>query len=233
MTGVFFLPLAESAGKSHSRHMVCRKHVTVFWALGVAFLLPACSYFETQKAPPPAPAAIIKAPVIIAPKPAPKPARAPEKPFAVMGMVLGDACPSKGDANAAFASCRNGRVIGIGVSIPAFDKMAKDAVFARALAKFGAPDEDRHGGLPMSIKIMEPAWTVMKTQPDLQPYHGRRAAFWWVDEVAKHFVSVEERAEAVEVRVVLADPKARLDFDKQDAARQKLEARGRDLLEKF
>ena len=230
---VFFLPLAESPAKSHSRGMLRGNHMRVLIVASLALGLTACGYFKKEeKAPPPPPK---PKPVFIAPvKPAPPPLpKKVEKPFNVFGAVLGDRCPRKRDMLAAYATCRNGRIIGIELPIPAFDDAAKARIFARAIAKYGTPHEDRRGGLPMRVKVMMPDWAAMKTQPDLRPYRGKRSAFWWVDEVAQHFISIEESAEMVTLRVVLADPKARLDFDKQQAAQQVLEKQGSELTEKF
>ena len=201
----------------------------------LALGLTACGYFEKEaKAPPapPAPEPVFEVPVKPAPPPPPPPKKV-EKPFNVFGAVLGDRCPRKRDVLAAYAKCRNGRIIGIDLSIPAFDEAAKARIFARAIAKYGTPDEDRRGGLPMRVKVMMPDWATMKTQPDLRPFREKRSAFWWVDEVAQHFISIEEGVEMVTLRVVSADPKGRLDFDKKQAAQQVLEKQGSELTEKF
>ena len=231
MARVFFLPLAESAVKSHSRGMLRGNRMRMLIVASLALGLTACGYFkEEEKAPPPPPK---PKPVFVAPvKPSPPPKKV-EKPFNVFGAVLGDKCPRQRDELAAYATCRNGRIIGIDLPIPAFDERAKERVFARAISKYGMPDEDRRGGLPMRVKVMMPDWAAMKTQPDLRPYRGKRSAFWWVDEIARHFISIEESDELVTLRVMLSDPKARLDFDKQQAAQQVLEKQGSELTEKF
>ena len=231
MVRVFFLPLAESAVKSHSRGMLRGNRMRMLIVASLALGLTACGYFKKEeKTPPPPPK---PKPVFVAPvKPSPPPKKV-EKPFNVFGAVLGDRCPHKRDVLAAYATCRNGRIIGIDIPIPAFDERAKERVFARAIAKYGMPDEDRRGGLPMRVKVMMPDWAAMKTQPDLRPYRGKRSAFWWVDEIAQHFISIEEGDDLVTLRVMLSDPKARLDFDKQQAAQQVLEKQGSELTEKF
>lgn len=201
---------------------------------GLALGLTACGYFKKEEpAPPPKPKAVFVAPVKPPPPPKPSARQKRDKPFSVFGAVLGDKCPRKRNVLAAYATCRNDRIVAIEVPIPAFDEAAKARIFARAMTKYGTPDEDRRGGLPMRIKVMMPDWAAMKTQPDLRPYRERRSAFWWVDEVARHFISLEEDPESVTIRVVLADPKARLDFDKQQAAQQLLRDQGSELTEKF
>lgn len=239
MAHVFFLPLAESPAKSHSRDMLRGNQMRLLIVASLTLGLPACSYFEKQEKMPPqkaAPRAVFVAPVAPPLVPAPPPEQPLEKvakTFAVFGAVLGDACPRQQDMLAAYATCRNDRIIGMEVPIPVFDAAAKARIFARAIAKYGTPDEDRRGGLPKRVKVMMPDWAAMKTQVDLRPYRERRSAFWWVDEVAQHFISIEEGDEAVTLRVVLADPKARLDFDKQQAAQQLLRDKGSELTEKF
>ena len=206
----------------------------VFGAVGLTVLLASCSYFEKEKPPvivaPPAPVFVPSVPEPVA-KPMPKPE--PEKPFNVFGAILGDACPRAKSMLADYATCSNGRIMAIQVEIPAFDAMAKARIFERAIAKYDTPTEDRRGGLPMRVKVMMPDWAAMKTQPDLRPYRDKRSAFWWVDEVARHFLSIEENETSVTIRVMLVDPKARLDFDKAQSAQQKLEAMGTTLTEKF
>jgi hypothetical protein len=211
-----------------------RLGVTVLASLFVV----GCSYFKD--APPMKPVKI--APVFSAPAPVVVPcevtnscpqAEAEELSFAVLGAELGDDCPRKKSMLAAYAMCRNGRIVAINLSIPAFDAAAKAQVFARALAKYGPADEDRRGGLPMRVKIMMPDWAAAKTQKDLWPYRDKRSAFWWVDEIAKHFLAIEETDIAVEIRVMLADPKARILFDKQQAARDALQEKGAELTQKF
>lgn len=233
MGGVFFLPLAESPGKSHSRGMLRVHYMRMALVALLSLGLAACGYFEKEKAPAKPMAAPIMVPPPTLPKAEPKPEPEPEVPFNVLGAVLGDACPRDGTLLAAYARCANGRIITLNLTIPAFDADAKARVFARAIAKYGTPDEDRRGGLPMRVKVMMPDWAATKTQPDLRPYHGKRSAFWWIDEMAQHFLSVDEGDEAVRIRVMLVNPKARLDFDKQQAMQEKLQAIGDALTEKF
>lgn len=206
--------------------------------LGLAAAAGLAGCAETiAPTPPPAPKQIVVAPP---PVEVPceitrscAPAAKPPAPFNVMGAVLGDDCPKRDSKLAPFAACKGGKIMAIKLDIPAFSKAAKNAVFIKALEKYGRPTEDRHGGIPMRMKVMLPGWTLDKTPTDLRSFRGRRSMFWWIDETAAHYLSVNEGAASVTLHLEKLQPEARAKFDRDTQMQQTLENKGKELTEAF
>lgn len=220
----------------------CAKRFGAVAKLGVAGLLAAGLAACTQTVAPPPTAVDLPKQIVVAPPPIdvpceitrtcpPKPK--PPAPFNVMGAVLGDACPKADSLLAPFASCRGGKIMSVRLEIPAFGAAAKNAVFTRALEKYGRPTEDRHGGIPMRMKVMLPDWALDQTPPDLRAYNGKRSMFWWIDETAAHYLSLLETDKAVLIHLEKLQPQVRAKFDRDAAAREKLEDKGKALTEAF
>jgi hypothetical protein len=161
------------------------------------------------------------------------PIEKPAAPFNVMGAVIGGACPPKETLLARFAVCQNGLIAGITVIIPALDEAAKARVFARALVKYGAPYEDRTGGVPMQSKVDIPDWAASKTPPQLAETRGKRYMFWWIDQVAKHYLAVSELDEAVKIMLRRDDDEARRLANDNKSAADKLSEQGAKLTAAF
>lgn len=219
--------------------MWVRRNMRLVFSLGTVALMLGCT--PTQKKPPP-PAPPVIAPAYVPPPPVEVPCEVtdtcpviakPPAPFNVMGAIIGDACPKTDDMLAPFASCRNGEISGITVIIPTLDEAAKNKVFARALSKYGTPFEDRTGGVPMQAKVTMPDWAATKTPPQLAETRGKRYVFWWIDEVAKHYLAVSELDEAVKIALRRLDVEAREKADRLKVEADKLTAEGARLTEAF
>ena len=219
--------------------MMVRRSVLAVVALGSLLLLHGCA--PPQKKPPAAPLPTI-APAYEPPPPVVVPCEVtgtcpevakPPAPFNVMGAIIGDNCPETEAMLAPFAICRNGLISGITVVIPALDEAAKARVFARALSKYGAPYEDRTGGVPMQAKVTMPDWAATKTPPQLAETRGKRYVFWWIDEVAKHYLAISELDEAVKIALRRLDADAREKADRRKVETDKLQAEGARLTEAF
>ncbi len=189
-----------------------------------------------------APTDIKPPPVIAKPKPVDvpceltdtcPPAPKPPAPYNLMGRVLGDACPQKADLLAAYATCRNGQIVAIDIAIPTQDEAAKQRVFDRALVKYGAPFEDRRGGVPMVQKVAMPDWAADKTPPQLNQTRDKRYMFWWIDEVAKHYLAVSEAENAVEVSLHRLDRAARQRANNLQTRNKRIAETGKQLTEAF
>lgn len=230
--------LAESGGAAHIQRMsVLRMPVVIALA---ALLAAAC-----QPTPKPAPKPVMASPkpIMVAPeKPVEVPCEVtdtcpakpkPPAPFNIMGKVLGDACPKKSTLLAAYASCRNGQITAINIAIPTPDMAAKQRVFDRALEKYGAPYEDRHGGVPMIHKVRMPDWAADKTPPHLAETRDKRFIFWWIDEVAKHYLAVSETDNTVEVQLHRLDREARQRANNLKIRTDKLVEQGKALTDAF